>query len=111
MVINQPSRGVLRVQTPLGPRHFQPSFLQSLYLRWIFRHFLSLPVKVLSPYQLRFIERLCDNRRSLSWLSPDTPILGTLEQRPQFDAQNLHGRRADAPSETASAFATDPRRP
>jgi hypothetical protein len=107
MLTNQPVRGVLRVQTPLGPRYFRLSFLQRLYIRWIFRHFLTLPVKVLSPWQLRFIDGLCDSRHSVSWLEPDVPVLGTLEQRPP-----AHGAHASpAKAESVSPLAADQNRP
>src|ERR1700726_3510395 len=53
------SYGVLRVLTPLGPRYLNPSFAQRLYLLWIFRNFETLPVKVLSPRQQRWIDAIC----------------------------------------------------
>ncbi len=110
MVTNQPSHGVLRVQTPLGPRHFQLSFLQSLYLRWIFRNFLTLPVKVLSARQLRFINRIC-SRQSISWIDSDTLVLGTLEQRPYMEVQNLPARRAQDSASESVPFAADQHQP
>jgi hypothetical protein len=80
------SYGVLRVLTPLGPRYLNPSFAQRLYLLWIFRNFATLPVKVLSPRQQRWIDAMCARHGFVSVLEPnglmDTPLLGTLEQRP-----------------------------
>jgi hypothetical protein len=80
------SLGVLRVLTPLGPRYLNPSFAQRLYLLWIFRNFETLPVKVLSPRQQRRIDAMCARHGFVSMLEPnglvDTPLLGTLEQRP-----------------------------
>jgi hypothetical protein len=80
------SQGVLRVLTPLGPRYLKPSFTQRLYLLWIFRNFETLPVKVLSPRQQRSVEAMCARHGFVSVLEPnglmDTPLLGTLEQRP-----------------------------
>ena len=76
--------GVLRVLTPLGPRYLNPSFMQRLYLMWVFRHFENLPVKVLSARQRRMIEMMCSNNQFVSLdLAVDyAPLLGTLEQRP-----------------------------
>jgi hypothetical protein len=76
--------GVLRILTPLGPRHLNPSFAQRLYLIWIFRHFETLPVKVLSSRQRRMIEMMCANNQfvALPIGFYEAPVLGTLEQRP-----------------------------
>ncbi len=109
MFINKLAHGVLRVQTPLGPRHFQLSVLQRLYVCWIFRHFVTLPVKVLNPLQLRFIDGVCDSRRSISWLDPDAPVLGTLEQRPYVSAHNLPALRPES-TEAASPLAANQNR-
>lgn len=82
------SSGVLRVLTPLGPRYLNPSFLQRLYLIWVFRHFETLPVKVLSSRQRRMIEVMCANNQfvSLDMAVDYAPLLGTLEQRPPVPA-------------------------
>jgi len=78
--------GVLRVLTPLGPRYLNPSFAQRLYLLWIFRHFETLPIKVLNPRQQRRIEAMCARQGFVSVLEAnelvDTRLLGTFEQRP-----------------------------
>jgi hypothetical protein len=102
------SFGVLRVLTPLGPRYLNPSFAQRLYLLWIFRNFETLPVKVLSPRQQRRIEAMCARHGFVSVLEPnglmDTPLLGTLEQRPPVAPP----RRSDrSVSEAVSPFAAD----
>src|SRR5271165_130752 len=102
------SQGVLRVLTPLGPRYLHPSFAQRLYLLWIFRNFETLPVKVLSPRQQRRIDAMCARHGFVSVLEPnglwDTPLLGTLEQRPPVGLQPLTDRSiADA----VAPFATD----
>src|SRR5271154_7597570 len=85
MWIEKLSQGVLRVLTPLGPRYLNPSFAQRLYLLWVFRNFETLPVKVLSPRQQRWVEAMCAHHGFVSVLEPnglvDTPLLGTLEQR------------------------------
>lgn len=95
--------GVLRVLTPLGPRYVNPSLVQRLYLIWIFRNFRTLPARVLSLRQQRWIEAICAEHGFVSL--PDvhdlaeTPVLGTLEQRPieagslppQRPTQSVHG--------------------
>ena len=102
------SQGVLRVLTPLGPRYLNPSFGQRLYLLWIFRNFETLPVKVLTPRQQRRIEAMCDQQGFMPVLDPnwlfDTPLLGTLEQRPPVAP---HRRPSRNVSEAVAPFAAD----
>jgi hypothetical protein len=88
MWLEKLSSGVLRVLTPLGPRYLNPSVAQRLYLIWVFRHFETLPVKVLSSRQRRMIEFMCANNQfvSLDMGLDETPLLGTLEQRPPVPA-------------------------
>ena len=105
------ARGVLRVLTPLGPRYLKPTFLQRVYLLWIFRHFHTLPVKVLSGRQLRMVEGLCARERFVALPQGngvEAPILGTLEQRPPVEAQSLPQRRsAGSVSDAVVPFAAD----
>jgi len=82
MWLEKLTSGVLRVLTPLGPRYLQPSFAQRLYLIWIFRHFETLPVKVLNSRQRHMIESMCANNQFVGLAFDDAPVLGTLEQRP-----------------------------
>jgi hypothetical protein len=101
------SYGVLRVLTPLGPRYLNPSLLQRLYLLWIFRNFETLPVKVLSQRQQRRIDGMCARYGFLSVLERgvmDTPLLGTLEQRPPVAPARAHEQSV---SDAVSPFATD----
>ena len=90
MLLDKLTQGVLRVLTPLGPRYVNPSFFQRLYLLWIFRNFHTLPLKVLRPHQQRRIDRMCLRHGfvalpELNGLE-ETPVLGTLEQRPPMEA-------------------------
>ena len=39
---------VVQVRTPIGPRYIMPSFLQRVYLLWMFRNFPILPHAVLN---------------------------------------------------------------
>jgi hypothetical protein len=102
------SYGVLRVLTPLGPRYLNPSFAQRLYLLWIFRNFTTLPVKVLSPRQQRWIDTMCAHHGFVSVLEPnglmDTPLLGTLEQRPPVAPPRQPDRSVE---DAVSRFAAD----
>ena len=110
MWLEKLSQGVLRVLTPLGPRYVSPTFVQRLYLLWIFRNFHTLPVKVLSRRQRRRIDRMCIRHgfvppRELGGLS-ETPVLGTLEQRPPLETQSLPPRRPSQ-SVAGAPFAAD----
>jgi hypothetical protein len=102
------SQGVLRVLTPLGPRYLNPSFAQRLYLLWIFRNFETLPVKVLSSRQQSWIEALCARQGFVTVLEPnglvDTPLIGTLEQRPPAAPPRQPARSVE---DAVSRFATD----
>ncbi len=105
--------GVLRILTPLGPRYLQPTFLQRIYLLWIFRNFQTLPVKVLTPFQLRFIEAMGQKQgfaQTAFHGFEDTPILGTLEQRPPVDGSKVPSRRPNASvADAASPLAANQR--
>jgi hypothetical protein len=89
MWIDKISVGVLRVQTPVGPRYIRPELPQRLYLLWIFRHFQMLPLQVLSQRQQRLIDALCSQRRFVA--APqmngveDAPLLGTVDWRPRAE--------------------------
>jgi hypothetical protein len=89
--------GVLRVVTPLGPRYINPSFLQRVYLVWIFRHFATLPHQVLRSRQQKMIDRLCTSHAFVS-LRPhngleQAPIVGTVERRPLVLMDKPRARR------------------
>jgi hypothetical protein len=100
--------GVLRVLTPLGARYIQPSFVQRIYLLWIFRHFKVLPLQVLTSRQRRVIDALCVEPRFVALTETDgweAPIIGTLERRPPISPRPV---RAHARvSEAVSPFAAD----
>jgi hypothetical protein len=114
MWLEKLSLGVLCVLTPLGPRYVSPSFLQRLYLLWIFRNFHTLPVKVLTAGQQRRIDLICAQHGFVSLLELDelasSAILGTLEQRPPIEPENLPSRQVDENrSEAMQPFAADTR--
>ena len=101
--------GVLRVLTPLGPRYLQPSFAQRLYLLWIFRNFHTLPVKVLTSRQRRFVESMCAADLFVSFGAgiDDAPLLGTLEQRPPMPEPVLQRRPSSSVADSVAPFASD----
>ncbi|HEX6805268.1 MAG TPA: hypothetical protein VF133_16430 [Terriglobales bacterium] len=104
--------GVLRLMTPLGPRYLSPKFGQRLYLLWIFRHFQTLPLKVLSARQQRLIEALCEQNRfvSIAVGIDDAPLLGTLEQRPPVPSAKLPRRPSASVADSVAPFAADVQR-
>jgi hypothetical protein len=110
MLIEKLLLGVLRVLTPLGPRYVNPTFAQRLYLLWIFRNFQTLPVKVLNSRQQRRIDAMCSRHGFIFVLEPnglmDSPVIGTLEQRPPVTEQNST-RQSNSVSDAVSPFATD----
>ncbi|MGC2473212.1 MAG: hypothetical protein WA485_02680 [Candidatus Sulfotelmatobacter sp.] len=105
MLIEKLAAGVVRVQTPLGPRFVMPSFIQRIYLLWMFRNFPILPHAVLSGRQQRMIDRMC-SQQSFASLYADTldelPVIGTIEHRPPIGPEPLPSRRPAA-SETSLA--------
>ncbi len=102
--------GVLRVQTPLGPRYLKPTLIQRARLMWVFRNFSALPVKVLNRRQQRLIESMCEQNRfvSLGMGGEDAPIIGTLEQRPPISPAQR--RPSSSVAESVAPFATEARR-
>ncbi len=109
MWLEKVSQGVLCVLTPTGPRYVRPSLAERLYLLWIFRNFSTLPVKVLSRRQQRWINRLCAKYGFLSSLGfSEAMLIGTLEQRPPVELGNLRLRRpSQGVSDAMTRFAAD----
>jgi hypothetical protein len=98
MFIEKLAAGVVQVQTPIGPRYVIPSFLQRVYLVWMFRNFPILPHAVLNGRQQRMIDRMCREQRFASMAYADgmdeAPVIGTIERRPLIAAEPLPLRRA-----------------
>lgn len=97
MWIEKLAAGVVQVQTPIGPRYVVPSFLQRVYLLWVFRNFAILPHAVLSRRQQRMIDRMCGEQRFASMVYADglqeVPVIGTIEHRPPMAVDALPPRR------------------
>ena len=94
MWIEKLSDGVLAVDTPIGPRYVQPSFLQRAFLIWTFRNFVSLPQQVLRPWQLGLIERLWSENRFVSLSvagESDRPVIGRIERPMAMSAEVMSG--------------------
>jgi hypothetical protein len=109
MWLQKLSWGVMRVLTPLGPRYVKPSLSQRLYLLWLFRHFPTLPVKVLSSRQQKWMEQLCTTHGfvALEHEASDVPLLGTLEQRPPIEPKPTPARSAQSVAGAVRPFAAD----
>src|SRR6202167_6740567 len=97
MLIEKLAAGVVQVQTPIGPRYVMPSFLQRVYLLWMFRIFPILPHAVLNRRQQRMIDRMCGEQRFASMAYADgmdeAPVIGTIEHPPPIGADQLAPRR------------------
>jgi hypothetical protein len=108
MWIEKLADGVVRVQTPIGPRFIMPSFFQRVYLLWMFRNFPILPHAVLNDRQQRMIDRMCGEQSfaSAAYASgmDEAPVIGTIERRPPIASHSLPPRRSPA-SEAGSLAA------
>src|SRR5947209_6801958 len=97
MLIEKLAAGVVQVQTPIGPRYVMPSFLQRVYLLWMFRNFPILPHAVLNGRQQRMIDRMCGEQRfaSMAYAAgmDEAPVIGTVEHRPPLAESPLPLRR------------------
>ena len=103
MWIDKLTDGVLELDTPIGPRYVQPTFLQRAYLIWTFRNFFSLPQQVLQPWEIRLIERLCSENRFVSLAeagATERTIIGRVERRAPTQSEVLPIRK---PSSGAQA--------
>jgi hypothetical protein len=109
MLIEKLSIGVLRVVTPVGPRYVRPPFPQRAYLVWMFRHFDTLPLKVLSRRQQRLVDELCSNRRFVPaphGYGEEAPVLGTVDWEPVAETREEVWKRSTAALRSAVARLT-----
>lgn len=89
-------RGVLQLDTPIGPRYLQPNFFQRAMLIWTFRNFFSLPQQVLHPSERRLIDRLLSENQFISLSAvgaPDRPVIGKIERRAPAEMEALPLRK------------------
>lgn len=109
MWIEKLTDGVLELDTPIGPRYVQPSFLQRAYLIWTFRNFFSLPQQVLRPWEVRLIDQLCSENRFVSLMPAgvhDRPVIGRVERRSPAQVEVLPIRKPASSTQTAVAEQT-----
>ena len=100
MLLDKLTAGVLRIATPIGPRYIRPTFSQRLMLLWIFRHFETLPLQVLSHWQQSLIDALCIQQHFVA-MHPvsgleEFAVIGTVERRPPAEIESLPPRRPNA---------------
>ncbi len=96
MWIEKLTRGILELDTPIGPRYVEPNLVQRAYLIWTFRNFFSLPQQVLRPWELRLIDRLLGENRFVSLSAAgavDRPVIGRIERRAPAYAEVLPMRK------------------
>jgi len=98
MWIDKLAGGVVRIITPIGPRHIELTFWQRVSFLWIFRHFDKLPQQVLSTRQQRMIDALCVEQRFISLRSTtdQAPLIGTLERVPLKQVEEAAAERPTA---------------
>lgn len=110
MLIEKLAAGVVQVETPIGPRYIMPSFLQRLYLLWMFRNFPILPHAVLSRRQQHMIDRMCSEQSFASMAYTDAleeaPVIGTVEHRPPVPVESWAPRRPAASERSLRAEAS-----
>ena len=89
--------GLLALSTNLGMLYARPSKWERAYLRWIFRHFNTLPEQVLTWPQRRLVRRLCRVAMTTAiGRVPRSDLLGTIEN---LDLSPEVGSELAAPAE------------
>jgi len=99
MLIEKLARGVLELDTPVGPRYLQPNFFERAFLMWTFRNFFSLPQQVLRTSEAELIDRLLNENRFIPRSSigvQDRPVIGRIERRSPALAEALPPRKPAA---------------
>src|SRR3954452_19744303 len=112
MLIEKLAAGGGKGQTPIGPRYVMPSFLQRVYLLWMFRNFPILPHAVLNRRQQQLIDRMCSEQRfeSMAYAyGSEAPVIGTIDHRPPVAAPVPQRHAvADAPRSLAAELRQRP---
>lgn len=106
MWIEKLAHGILELDTPLGPRYLQPTFVQRAVLMWTFRNFFSLPQQVLHRSERRLIDRLWNTNRFVSVSAmgaPDRPVIGRIERQALATVEVMPQRKPVASSQSAVA--------
>jgi hypothetical protein len=99
MVFEKLARGVLELETAIGPRYLQPRFFERALLIWTFRNFEMLPQQVLHGFERNLIDRLCSENRFVAPVSSRAgmAIIGRIERRGPATVEATLGRK---PSES-----------
>jgi len=106
MWIEKLVRGVLELDTPIGPRYLQPNFVQRALLMWTFRNFFSLPQQVLRASERQLVDRLCGENRFISLSAVganDRPVIGRIERRVPASVEVLPMRKPVSGTQSAVA--------
>lgn len=88
--VSKIENGVVELRTDVGRLYVRPTGWQSLYLRWTFRNFHSLPQQILNRRQKRLIERL--SRSALLTPAepvPNSAIIGIVENMRVFGLPSI----------------------
>ena len=80
MFISKLLEGVVVVERGSSRRAFRPRFVHRLLLAWLFRHFASLPMSVLTASQKALVANIIANGRTIPVPDGDWgTIIGTVE--------------------------------
>ena len=75
--------GVLRLETSMGPRFLKLTLAQRVLLLWVFRNFRTLTLTVLSGWERKLLERLCQRNQIVPWKGMDPArVIGAMEGTP-----------------------------
>jgi hypothetical protein len=90
MLISKLFQGVVVVECGSSRRAFRPKFVHRLLLAWLFRHFASLPMSVLTTRQKTLVADIIANGRTIPVPNGDFgTIIGTVES---VIPQTAHGK-------------------
>ena len=106
MWIEKLAHGILEMDTPIGPRYLQPTFVQRAVLLWTFRNFFSLPQQVLRPRERRLIDRLLSENRYVSvsaTSATDRVVIGRIERRSLATVEVMPPRKPMSGAQSAVA--------
>src|SRR5437868_1790274 len=80
MLVTKLLDGVVVVERGSSRRAFRPKFVQRLLLAWLFRHFATLPMAVLSGWQKAMVAKIISKGRTVPVPNADLGlILGIIE--------------------------------
>ena len=72
--------GVLRLETSRGPRFLKLTLAQRVLLLWVFRNFRTLTLTVLSGWERKLLEQLCQRNQVIAGKGMDLArVIGAVE--------------------------------